>query len=183
MKYLLIVTLAGILLLYSVSVNAVLPENWHNIYPPGEGWRIICDVPGTNGSMIYFKAAEGEPRADDILVRIIYSHSKCWLYIAAYDEQCEGGSVTIDGELKFDLEGEGNYCVSACGRNFSTSEDNNKKYKTQSIVMFSKGKKMDITMNTGDGSTISTTIPLEEFAEVYSQLEAGTKCGLGDARH
>jgi hypothetical protein len=183
LKYLLIVILAGILLLSSVSVNAVLPDNWHNIYPPGEGWRIICDVPGTNGSMIYFKAAAGEPQANDILVRIIYSHKRCWLYIAPYGGKCEGGAVIIDDVMRFGLEGEGNYCVSVCGRNFSTSEDNNKKHKTQSIVMFSKGKKMDITMNTGDGSTISTTIPLEEFAEVYSQLEAGTKCGPGDVRH
>jgi hypothetical protein len=177
MKHLLIVTLTGILLFSYVSANAVLPENWQDIYPPGDGWRIICDVPGTNGSMIYFKAAEGEPRADDILVRIIYSHSMCWLYIAPYDGQCEGGAVTIDGILRFGLETEGNYCVSACGRNFSTSENDNKKHKAQSIAMFSNGKKMDITMNTEDGSTISTTIPLEEFAEVYSQLEAGTKCG------
>jgi hypothetical protein len=183
MKHLVIVILTGISLLFSVSVKAVLPENWQDIYPPGDGWRIVCDVPGTNGSMIYFKAAAEEPRANDILVRIIYSHRRCWLYFAPYEGQCEGGAVIIDDVLRFGLESEGNYCVSACGRNFSTSEENNKKNKAQSIAIFSKGKKMDITMNTNNGGTISTTIPLEEFAEVYSILEAGTKCGVGDFEH
>lgn len=180
MKHFLLVILTGISLLFSISAKAVLPENWQEIYPPGEGWRIVCDVPGTNGSMIYFKAAAGEPQANDILVRIIYSHKRCWLYIAPYGGKCEGGAVIIDDVMRFGLEGEGNYCVSACGRNFSTSDNNNKKIKIQSIAIFSEGKKMDITMNIDNGGTISTTIPLEEFAEVYSQLEAGTKCGDSD---
>jgi hypothetical protein len=180
MKHLVIGVLTGIFLLASNSARALLPENWHDIYPPGEGWRIICDIPGTNGSMIYFKPAAGEPRESDILVRIIYSHEMCWLYIAPYEGQCEGGQVIIDDEPRFGLVGEGNYCVSACGRNFVTPDSNSKKSKARSIAMFMQGKKLDITMDSDGGRRISTSIPLEGFAETYSQLEAGTKCSGAD---
>jgi len=177
MRHIATAALAAMFFLSSIPAKAVLPENWHEIYPPGDGWRIVCDVTGTNGSMIYFKPSAAEPQASDILVRIIYSHNLCWLYIAPYDGQCLGGTVSIDGKPRFDLVGEGDYCVSACGRNFLTPEKdrNNKK---QSIAMFAEGKELVITMNTEDGPPISATIPLTGFAEVYSQLEAGTNCGV-----
>jgi len=177
MKLLAMAALIGAFLMASIPANALLPENWHDIYLPGDGWRIICDVPGTNGSMIYFKPSAAEPQADDILVRIIYSHNLCWLYIAPYDGQCLGGAVLIDGKQRFELVGEGDYCVSACGRNFLTPEKD-RKNKKQSITMFAEGKELVITMNTKDGPPISATIPLTGFAEVYSQLEAGTNCGV-----
>ena len=182
MKSFLIILLSSMLISSPALASQRLPKNWHDLYKSGEGWRILCDTPRTNGSLIYFKAEDKIPKADDVLMRFQYSHRMGRLLITPYKGNCTGGSVSIDGKKQFDLIGTLGHCTSAQGETFATPENNHKKRKSQPIGMFTNGAIVNILMLTKDGRKISSKIPLEGFKEAYSILESGEKCGVKGRR-
>ena len=182
MKHFLTIFLVFMLVPTFVFAAQRLPRNWHDLYNSDHGWRIICDTPRSNGSLIYLKSAGDKLGPNDVVVRFLYSHRMARLLIAPYEGQCTGGALTIDGQKKFDLVGNIGTCTSVEGDAFATPENSHKKRKPQPIGMFTQGEKLEILLNTKDGRNISTVIPLEGFAEAFTELEAGTKCGGGGGR-
>ena len=164
------------LLFIANSVQANLENNWRDVFAPTKGWELGCAYKMPAGQPINACRSRAIVNYESgIIIHMMYDHRRLFTTIAPSTGKCVSGTMTGSNGLNIPLTATRNGCGIEGGKAFTRQKSANTAYNLP-LENITNNDELTIELILKDGSTITRTVDMSNFMDVFEKLEqAGSR--------